>query len=98
MSKSSIGAINRTLSGATTSGQNGSRSSGNEGVGTLHSLKFQHYWSLIIRWFNVILTTLIGGESYLSTGLQSVYFTGPANWALQQLKQRLRLKSKYISE
>ena len=50
MSNSSILPIDTTLSGATTLGQSGPGSDGNEGV-----------FHIPIRLFNVISTTLIGG-------------------------------------
>ena len=44
-----------------------------------HSTKFQYYWSLTIKLFNVISTTLIEeGGSYPSAEKQSVYSTTPA--------------------
>ena len=80
MSNSSIGFIDRTLSDATTPRQRGPGSDGNE-EGTPHSLKLQHYWSLTIRLFNVISKTLVGGWSYPSAEMQSVYSTVPSDWA-----------------
>ena len=51
--------------------------------GALNSPKFHNHLNLIIRLFSVISKTLVvgWGESYLSTEVQSVYFTAPANWA-----------------
>ena len=51
----SIWHIDRTLSGATTLGQSGVGSNGNEGV-----LSILQGWSLTIRLFNVIPKTLMG--------------------------------------
>ena len=51
---SSIWHIDWTLSGATTLGPSRPWSDGSNG-GTPYSLKLQHYWSLIIRSFSVIL-------------------------------------------
>ena len=50
--------------------------------GTLHFPKLQHYWNLTIRLFSVISRTLIGGGSYHSTEIQSVYSTTPADRAI----------------
>ena len=54
---SSIWSIDRTLSSATTSGQNGVGSDGNEGC--LRSSKLQHYFNLTIKVFSVICRTLV---------------------------------------
>ena len=61
MQISSIQPIDRAaLSGATTPGQSGLGSDGNEGV--LHILpKLQHHWNHTIRSFSVIFRTLVGG-------------------------------------
>ena len=55
---SSIWPINRSLSGATTPGQSGSRSDSDDGI---HFPKIQHYWNLTIRLFSVISRTLVEG-------------------------------------
>ena len=47
---------------------------------TTHSTKLHHYWSLIIRLFNEISGTFIGGP-YSSAKLQSVYSTAPTEQA-----------------
>ena len=67
------------LSGATTPGQSGPGSDGNEG-GTPYSPKFQHHWNLTTRLFSVLSRTLVRG-SYTSAEMQSVYSTAPADWA-----------------
>ena len=41
--------------------------------------KLQHYWNLTIRFLSVISTTLVGGGSYPSLEVQSVYTTTPAD-------------------
>ena len=46
---------------------------------TLHSLKLQHYWNLIIRLFSVICMTLVGRGSYPSAESQSVYSIASTN-------------------
>ena len=45
--------------------------------GTPHSPKLQHTWNLTIRLFSVIYRTLVGGGSYPSAEVQSVYSTAP---------------------
>ena len=71
--------INRNLSGSTTLSQSGRGSDGNKGD-TLHSPKLQHYWNLNIRLFSVICRTFVGGWSYPSAEMQSVYSITPADW------------------
>ena len=45
--------------------------------------KPQHYWDLTIRLFSVIYRIfLLGGGSYPSAEVQSVYTTAPADWAI----------------
>ena len=61
-----------TLSGATTPGQSGPERNGNEGVLRIPQ-KPQYHWNLTIRLFNVISGTLVGGGSYSSAKVQSVY-------------------------
>ena len=68
-----------TLSGATTISQSGPASDGNEGS-NLHSLKLLHYWSLTIRWFNVISGHSME-DPYPLAENQSVYSTAPVEWA-----------------
>ena len=79
MQFSSIWPINKIISNATTPGQNGTGSNGNEGV--LH----------IPRSANIIGTSLfdclvsypehsLGEVSYSSAKVQSVYSTAPADW------------------
>ena len=57
MSNNSIWPIERTLSGATAQGQSGSGCNGNEGV--FHTPQSSTDKSLTIRWFNVIIRTLL---------------------------------------
>ena len=59
MSNCSIWPIAMTLSSATTPGQSGPRSDGNEGVLYIPP-KLHYYWSFTIRLFNVISRTLVG--------------------------------------
>ena len=56
---SSILPTDRTLSGATTPGQSGPGCNGTEGVLRIPP-KFQHFWDLTIRLFNVIPRKLVG--------------------------------------
>ena len=50
--------------------------------GTLHFPKLKHYWSLTIRLFSVIIKTLIvGGGSYPSVEMQTLYSASPADRA-----------------
>ena len=74
---SSIWLTDRTLSGATTPGQSGPGSDGNEEV---LPPKLQHYWDLNIRYFKVISRILIRGFCP-SAGNQSVYSTAPTDRA-----------------
>ena len=46
---------------------------------TPHSPKLQHFWSLIIRFFNVINRTLVWA-SHPSVDMQSVYSTASSDW------------------
>ena len=78
------------LSGATTPGQSGPGSNGNEGVlrilqsssiaGTSPSDCLVSYQDT--RWG--------GGGSYPSAEKQSVYSTAPADWAIYQIRERKR--------
>ena len=79
MSDSSFCPRDRILSGATTPGQSGPGSNGNEKV---LCPPLQHYWSLAIRLFSVISRTLVWGGDYPSAEMQSVYSTVPADWAV----------------
>ena len=45
-------------------------------------LKPHHHWNLTIRLFSVISRTLIGGWSYPSAEVQSVYSTAPTDGAI----------------
>ena len=47
--------------------------------GTHHSPKLQYYWNLTIKLFSVISRTLVGGGSYPSAEMQSVYSTALAD-------------------
>ena len=50
---------------------------------TPHSPKFQHYWSITIRLFNIISRTLDGGLP--SAEKQSVYSTSSVDWTNRSL-------------
>ena len=51
-------------------------------MGTPHSPKLQHYWSLSIRLFSVISRTLVAGWVYpFAEKKQSMYSTTQADWA-----------------
>ena len=73
--RDAAGVLDRILSGATTPGQSGPGSDGNEGV---HSPKFQIHCNLTIRLFSVISRTLFGG---VFAGMQSMYSTAPSDRA-----------------
>ena len=60
MLNSSILSIDKILSGTNSPGQSGPWSDGNERL-LSPSIKLPHYWSFIIRLFNVISSTLVGG-------------------------------------
>ena len=64
--------------------------------GTPHSPKLQHCWNLTIRLFCFIPRTLIVGGSYPSAEKQSVYFTAPANWAIDIQSESFRCLLKDI--
>ena len=66
--------IDRTLSGATTPGQNEPGSDGNERVVHIPP-EFQYYQNLTIRLFNVISRALIREGLIHSAEMQSVYST-----------------------
>ena len=78
MQFSSIWPIDRALSGATTPGQSGPGSNGNE-WGAPHSPKLKHDWNPTIRLFSVISRTFVGGGSYSSEEVQSVCSTALAD-------------------
>ena len=61
-------------SGATTQGQSGPGSNGNE-VCAPHSPKPQHHWNLTIRLFSVVSRTLIGGVLPLGRDAVSVFYS-----------------------
>ena len=67
----------RTLSGATTPGQSGPWSDGNEEL-----LRILDYWKLTIRLFVSDSGYSLGVGSYSSAEKQPVYSTDPANWAV----------------
>ena len=79
MSNCSIWLIDKTLSGATTPGQSGPGSNGNEEV-----LRFPQSFSITggspsdclvsYPWHSL-------GESYPSSEMQLVYYAAPADWA-----------------
>ena len=79
MSNSSIWLRDRTQSNATTQGQSGSGSDGNEGV-----LQIPQSSSITEASPSDFLVSYQGhslGESYLSAEIQSVYSAVPADWA-----------------
>ena len=73
---SCIWPVHRTLSGATSLGQSGSRSDANKSFTRLH-----HYRSLTIRLFWVISRILVG-ESYPSAEMPPVYSTALDDWTI----------------
>ena len=81
MSNSSIWSKDRYLSGATTPGQSGPGSNGNEGV-----LRILLSSSITGASPSDYLVSYPGhsfsGESYLSAEIKSVYPTTPADWAI----------------
>ena len=82
----SIWSINRTLSDATISGQNGPGFDGNEGV-----LGIPQSSSITGISPSDCLVSYLGhylGESYLSSGMQFVYSTAPADCAIQDTRWR----------
>ena len=79
MSNSSIWAIDKTLSGATTPGQSGPGSNGNEGV--LHIPQSSNITEVSASDCLVSYTGHSLGESYPSAKMQFVYSTAPASWA-----------------
>ena len=80
--------MGKTPSGATTPGQSGSRSDGNEGV--LHiPPKLQHYWNITIIVFSVISRVLLR-RSLTSAEVPSVYFTAPDDWAKETMMRKTR--------
>ena len=76
MSNSSIWAIDRTLSGATTPGQSGPRSDANEKV-----LRIPQSSSITGASTSDCLVSYLGHKlgTYPSAEMQSVYFTAPAD-------------------
>ena len=71
----------RMQSGATTLGQSGPGSNGNEGV--LHISPNLQGWSVAIRWFNDISRPLVGQEvSYPLAEMQSVHFPVSTDWGV----------------
>ena len=71
MSNSSIKTLDRTLSGASTPGQSGPGSDGNEGV--FHIPQSSNITGASHQVVNVISRILIGRGSYTSAEMQSVY-------------------------
>ena len=85
MQISSIWPIDGTLSGATTSGQSGPGSNGNEGVLCIpqsSSITGTSPSDCLVSYPGHSL----GGESYPSAEKQSVYSTAPVDWAILSLK------------
>ena len=73
----SIWSIYTILSGATTPGQSGAESNGNEGI--LHILQISSIWSISIRLFSVISVYSLGRRSpnRLTIRNSSVSYPGP---------------------
>ena len=83
MQFSSIWPIDRTLSGATTPGQSGPGSNGNEGA-----LRIPQSSSITGTSTSDCLVSYprhsLGQRSYPSAEMQLVYSTAPANWAIRK--------------
>ena len=73
--------INRTLSGATTPGQGGPGSDGNEGIMRIPQNSSTAGTSPSDCLGSYLGHPLEGGGSYASAEKQSVYSTAPADWA-----------------
>ena len=89
---SSIWSIDRTLSGATTLGQSGPGSNGNEGV-----LRIPQSYSLTGTSSSDCLVLYSGPSSrgsHPSAEMQSVYSAAPADWAKKSLRFGLK-KAKF---
>ena len=81
MLKSSSWPIDQTLSSATSLSKSGPGSDGNEDLLNISrppALLDPHH-----QIFSVIFRTRFGGESHLSSDMQSVYSTAPANWVTE---------------
>ena len=79
MSKSSIGSIDRALSGATISGESRPRTTVMKS--TASSPKFQYHRNLLIRLYSVIYRTLVRGVLPLCRDAVGVFYPTPAMWA-----------------
>ena len=80
MSNSSILPIDGALSGATTPGQSGPGSDGNESVLSIPQSLSITRASPLDCLMSYPVDSL--GRSYPSVEMQSVYFTAPADWAI----------------
>ena len=86
MSNSSIWPIDRTLSGATTLGQSGPGSDDNEGV-----LHIPQNSSITGTSPSDCLVSHPENLSYSSAEMQSVYSTGPADWAVKNWNLTIKI-------
>ena len=82
--KYAICPIDTIVSGATTPGQSGPGTYGNEGVPCILQFPTQHHWNLTIRLFRVISWTLCEGVLPLCRSAVGV-FKAPSNWAILKL-------------
>ena len=94
MSNSSIWPIDRPLLGAATQGQSGTGSDGNEGA--LHIPKRSSITGASPSDCLVFYLGHLLGKSYLSTEMQSVYSTAPADRAISEFKKWILEKHKHI--
>ena len=83
MLNSSIWLIDRTLSGATTSDQNGPQSTGNEGV--LRISQSSRITEASPSDCSMSYSGYLLGESYSSAEMQSVYSAAQADWVTVRL-------------
>ena len=97
MSNSSIWPIDRTLPGAITPSQSGPESNGNEGVLRIHESS-----STVGGSTTDCLLSYAGQSwgrgSYPCAEMQSVYFTAPADWTINQLINQSNRYCKFASE
>ena len=91
---SSIWPLDRTLSGATTSGQSGPGSNGNKGV-----LCIPQSSSITGASTSDFLVSYLGhslGELYPFAEMQSVYSTAPANEARKKRKKKVKIMVTFL--
>ena len=93
MSNSSMWPIDRTWSGATTPGQSGPGSNGNEEV--LHIPQSSKTRASTSESF-VISRTLIGVGFYSYAKIQLVYSTAPADWATSVKKKERKVEKELV--